>query len=178
MNVSTWPAAAPASPTSSTSCTAHPLRPKAVLIAASGGATGELRVLWYLPIHRLRGVTLLSAFPAVEPWRHGADCKSVESCEVRPAYGHANRRHRSTAPTFDGHQLLPHRCRSRKKEGCYGHVPSDQPPVVRRLRAGRGTAGRPARERLDMNGGCTHLDRIHDVTPSSWGCEDCLAQAR
>jgi hypothetical protein len=29
-----------------------------------------------------------------------------------------------------------------------------------------------------MNGGCTHLDRIHDVTPSSWGCEDCLAQGR
>ena len=23
-----------------------------------------------------------------------------------------------------------------------------------------------------MNGGCTHLDRIHDVTPSSWDCED------
>jgi hypothetical protein len=29
-----------------------------------------------------------------------------------------------------------------------------------------------------MNGVCTHLDRIHDVTPSSWGCEDCLAQGR
>jgi hypothetical protein len=29
-----------------------------------------------------------------------------------------------------------------------------------------------------MNGGCTHLDQIHDVTPSSWGCEDCLAQGR
>ena len=29
-----------------------------------------------------------------------------------------------------------------------------------------------------MNGGCTHLDRIYDVTPSSWGCEDCLAQGR
>jgi pyridoxine 4-dehydrogenase len=27
-----------------------------------------------------------------------------------------------------------------------------------------------------MNGGCPHLDRIHDVTPSSWGCEDCLAE--
>jgi Zn-finger in ubiquitin-hydrolases and other protein len=31
---------------------------------------------------------------------------------------------------------------------------------------------------LTMNGGCTHLDRIHDVTPSSWGCEDCLAEGR
>jgi hypothetical protein len=29
-----------------------------------------------------------------------------------------------------------------------------------------------------MNGGCTHLDRIRDVTPSSWGCEDRLAQGR
>jgi len=29
-----------------------------------------------------------------------------------------------------------------------------------------------------MNGGCAHLDRIHDVTPSSWGCVDCLAQGR
>ncbi len=29
-----------------------------------------------------------------------------------------------------------------------------------------------------MNGSCTHLDRIHDVTPSSWGCEDCLAEGR
>jgi len=29
-----------------------------------------------------------------------------------------------------------------------------------------------------MNGRCTHLDRIRDVTPSSWGCEDCLAQGR
>ena len=27
-----------------------------------------------------------------------------------------------------------------------------------------------------MNGGHTHLDRIHDVTPSSGGCEDCVAQ--
>ena len=40
------------------------------------------------------------------------------------------------------------------------------------------TAHRPAQERLTMNGGCTHLDRIHDVTPSSWGCQDCLAQGR
>lgn len=23
-----------------------------------------------------------------------------------------------------------------------------------------------------MNGGCTHLDRIRDVTPSAWGCEE------
>ena len=22
--------------------------------------------------------------------------------------------------------------------------------------------------------GCTHLDQIREVTPSSWGCEDCL----
>src|ERR1017187_2181220 len=29
-----------------------------------------------------------------------------------------------------------------------------------------------------MNGGWTHLDWIHDVTPSSWGCVDCLAQGR
>jgi hypothetical protein len=29
-----------------------------------------------------------------------------------------------------------------------------------------------------MNGGCTYLDRICDVTPSSWGCEDCLAEGR
>ena len=29
-----------------------------------------------------------------------------------------------------------------------------------------------------MNGRCTHLDRIRDVTPSSWGCEDCLAKGR
>jgi hypothetical protein len=29
-----------------------------------------------------------------------------------------------------------------------------------------------------MNGGCTHLDRTHDVIPSSWGCEGCLAQGR
>ncbi len=29
-----------------------------------------------------------------------------------------------------------------------------------------------------MYDGCTHLDRTHDVTPSSWGCEDCLAQGR
>ena len=29
-----------------------------------------------------------------------------------------------------------------------------------------------------MNRGCRHLDRIRDVTPSSWGCEDCLAQGR
>jgi hypothetical protein len=29
-----------------------------------------------------------------------------------------------------------------------------------------------------MNGGCTHLDQIDDATPSSWGCEDCLAQVR
>ena len=50
--------------------------------------------------------------------------------------------------------------------------------VFRRLRAGRGTTGRPAWERLNMNGRCTHLDRIRDVTPSSWGCEDCLAQGR
>ena len=25
---------------------------------------------------------------------------------------------------------------------------------------------------------CTHLDQIRDVTPSSWGCEDCLAAGR
>jgi hypothetical protein len=29
-----------------------------------------------------------------------------------------------------------------------------------------------------MNDGCTHLDRIREVIPSSWGCEDCLAQGR
>jgi len=29
-----------------------------------------------------------------------------------------------------------------------------------------------------MNDGCTHLDRIHDVTPSSWGCQDRPAQGR
>jgi len=29
-----------------------------------------------------------------------------------------------------------------------------------------------------MDGGCRHLDRIHDVTPSSWGCEDCVARGR
>jgi Zn-finger in ubiquitin-hydrolases and other protein len=29
-----------------------------------------------------------------------------------------------------------------------------------------------------MNGGCTHLDRICDVRPSFWGCEDRLAQGR
>ncbi len=29
-----------------------------------------------------------------------------------------------------------------------------------------------------MNGGCTRLDRIHDVAPSSWACEDRLAQGR
>lgn len=56
--------------------------------------------------------------------------------------------------------------------------PGDQLPVLRRLRTIRGTTGRPAQERLNVNGGCTHLDRIHDVTPSSWGCEDCLAQGR
>ncbi|HEY6315697.1 MAG TPA: hypothetical protein VIY52_33480 [Streptosporangiaceae bacterium] len=33
------------------------------------------------------------------------------------------------------------------------------------LRASRGTTGRPAQERLNMNGGRTHLDRIGDVTP-------------
>ena len=33
-------------------------------------------------------------------------------------------------------------------------------------------------QRLTMDGGCNHLDRIHDVTPSCWGCEDCLAQGR
>jgi hypothetical protein len=27
-----------------------------------------------------------------------------------------------------------------------------------------------------MNGGRANPDRIHDVTPSSWGCEDCVAQ--
>ncbi|MGH3338367.1 MAG: sigma-70 family RNA polymerase sigma factor [Propionibacteriaceae bacterium] len=52
------------------------------------------------------------------------------------------------------------------------------PTVIRRLRAGRGTTGRPVWECLNMNGRCTHLDRIRDVTPSSWGCEDCLAQGR
>jgi hypothetical protein len=25
---------------------------------------------------------------------------------------------------------------------------------------------------------CTHLDQIRDATPSSWGCEDCLAQGK
>jgi hypothetical protein len=29
-----------------------------------------------------------------------------------------------------------------------------------------------------MTGGCTHLDQIVGVTPSSWGCKDCLAQGR
>jgi hypothetical protein len=29
-----------------------------------------------------------------------------------------------------------------------------------------------------VNDGCTHLDRIREVIPSSGGCEDCLAQAR
>jgi hypothetical protein len=29
-----------------------------------------------------------------------------------------------------------------------------------------------------MSGGCTHLDRICDVRPSFWGCEDRLAQGR
>src|SRR6266550_4232976 len=56
--------------------------------------------------------------------------------------------------------------------------PGGQLPVLRRLRGRRGTTGCPTRERWSMNGGCTHLDRIHDVTPSSWGCEDCLAQGR
>jgi hypothetical protein len=28
-----------------------------------------------------------------------------------------------------------------------------------------------------MNGGCTHLDRIREAIPSSWGCEGCLAQS-
>ncbi len=36
----------------------------------------------------------------------------------------------------------------------------------------------PGTVALNMNDGCTHLDRIHDVTPSSWGCEDRLAQGR
>ena len=27
-----------------------------------------------------------------------------------------------------------------------------------------------------MNDGCTHLDRVREVIPSSRGCEDCLAQ--
>lgn len=29
-----------------------------------------------------------------------------------------------------------------------------------------------------MSVGCTHLDRVRDVAPSSWGCQDCLAQER
>ena len=29
-----------------------------------------------------------------------------------------------------------------------------------------------------MSGGSMHLDRIRDVTPSSWGCEDRLGQGR
>jgi hypothetical protein len=29
-----------------------------------------------------------------------------------------------------------------------------------------------------MAAGCTHLERIQDTTPSSWGCEDCLAAGR
>jgi hypothetical protein len=36
----------------------------------------------------------------------------------------------------------------------------------------------PGTGALNMNDVCTHLDRIRDVTPSSWGCEDCLAQGR
>jgi hypothetical protein len=56
--------------------------------------------------------------------------------------------------------------------------PGDQRPVLDRLRAGRGTTGRPAQERLNINGGCTHLDRIHGVTPTSWGGEDSLAHPR
>jgi hypothetical protein len=40
--------------------------------------------------------------------------------------------------------------------------------------ARRGTTGRPAQERLNVNDGCTHLDRIHEVTPASRGCVDCL----
>ena len=40
------------------------------------------------------------------------------------------------------------------------------------------TTDRPAWERPNMNGRCTHLDRIRDVKPSSWGCEDCLGQGR
>jgi len=51
-------------------------------------------------------------------------------------------------------------------------------PFLRRLRIGRGTTGRPTRERFTMSGGCTHLDRICDVAPSLWGCEDRLAQRR
>src|SRR5258708_23932092 len=56
--------------------------------------------------------------------------------------------------------------------------PGDQLPVLRRLRIGRGTTGRPTPERLNMNCVCTHLDRIHEVTPSSSSYEDCLAQGR
>jgi len=29
-----------------------------------------------------------------------------------------------------------------------------------------------------MNDGCTHVDRVREVIPSSRGCEDCLAQGR
>ena len=29
-----------------------------------------------------------------------------------------------------------------------------------------------------MNNRCTHLGRILDAIPSSWGCEDCLALGR
>src|SRR5947199_251148 len=29
-----------------------------------------------------------------------------------------------------------------------------------------------------MAAGCTHLDTIHEVTPSSWGCEECLGMGR
>jgi hypothetical protein len=48
-----------------------------------------------------------------------------------------------------------------------------------RLRAGGGVIPPVARlGALDVNGSCAHLDRIHDVKPSSWGCEDCLAQGR
>jgi hypothetical protein len=36
----------------------------------------------------------------------------------------------------------------------------------------------PGTGALNMNDGCTHLDRIRDVIRSSRGCEDCLAQGR
>jgi hypothetical protein len=29
-----------------------------------------------------------------------------------------------------------------------------------------------------MSAACLHLDHIGDVVPSSWGCEDCLAEGR
>jgi HhH-GPD superfamily base excision DNA repair protein len=53
----------------------------------------------------------------------------------------------------------------------------DQLPVLRRLRAGRSTTDRPAREHWNMNGG-THLDPIHHAHRSRLGPASCANYVR